>query len=111
MPEKASKIVLTIPPEYTEKVMEAINAVITPFYPGYDMCFSVTKTMGTWRSLKGSHPFNGKIGEVTHAEEDRIEFIVREDEIRPAIKAILSVHPYEEPAIDIIPCYGWKSFY
>ena len=39
----------------------------------------------------------------------RVEFAVREKDLRPAIKAVRRVHPYEEPAIDVIPMIGWKS--
>ena len=38
-----------------------------------------------------------------------MEFAVREKDLRPAIEAVRRVHPYEEPAIDVIPMIGWKS--
>ena len=109
MPEKASKIILLIPPEFTQRLMESVNEAITPFYPGYDMCFSVIRATGTWRPLEGSHPYDGEVGKISTAEEDRVEFIVREEEVPKALEAIIKVHPYEEPAIDVIPCYGWRS--
>ena len=103
-------MIVSAPPEYAEKIMDSVTASIKPFYDGYDRCFSVTDCKGTWRTLEGSKPFNGKTGEITVADEKRIEFIVREEDLKKAIAAIVSVHPYEEPAIDVIPCYGWKSF-
>ena len=105
---EAYKILVFIPEEFSDKLMERINEVIEPFHPGYDMCFSSVKVNSTWRPLEGSKPFIGTIGVIEHAEELRIEFIVREKELRDVIRTIREVHPYEEPAIDVIPCLDWK---
>lgn len=105
----AFKVVVYIPEEFSEDLMESINKIITPFYDGYDMCFSITKVTGTWRPLPGSDPYKGEVGKVEKAEELRIEFIVRKDEITSVLNIIRERHPYEEPAIDVIPCIGWKS--
>jgi len=103
------KIVVYIPEEYSEKMMEAVNSIIEPFYPGYDMCFSICRVTGTWRPLEGSHPFLGKIGTIERAEELRIEFIIRQEDAEKVLRTILDIHPYEEPAIDVIPCRGWRD--
>ncbi len=106
----AYKIVVYIPKEFSEELMLKINEVITPFYDGYDMCFSISKVTGTWRPQPGSEPFKGKIGKLEKADELRIEFIIRKDEVEKVLQTIDNVHPYEEPAIDVIPCIGWRSF-
>lgn len=82
---------------------------MTQVYPGYDMVFSLADVTGMWRPLDGSDPYNGKIGSLTTAEEIRVEFAVREGDLKRVIESIVSVHPYEEPAIDIIPMIAWKS--
>ena len=104
------KIVVFIPEEYSERMMTSVNSVIEPFYPGYDMCFSISKVIGTWRPLEGSDPFLGTQGKIERAEELRIEFIIRAEDLEKVLKTILDVHPYEEPAIDVIPCQGWRDF-
>ena len=109
MDADAFKIVVYIPEDHSQRMMESVNDVITPFYDGYDMCFSISKVTGSWRPLEGSHPFLGEIGEVETAEELRIEFIVRKDEVSQVLRVIRDIHPYEEPAIDVIPCIGWRS--
>jgi hypothetical protein len=90
-------------------MMDAVTAAITPFYPGYERCFGITKVTGTWRPLPGSHPYKGEIGKIESTAEIKLDFIVRGSELEQAIEAIVAVHPYEEPAIDIIPCIGWRS--
>lgn len=103
------KIAVNIPPEYAEDLMDSVTEAIKPMYPGYDRCFSYWMVKGTWRSLEGSHPYNGTVGKVTIADEMRIEFAVKSYDLEKAVKSILSIHPYEEPAIDVIPMTGWKD--
>lgn len=107
--KKAFKIVTTIPEEYSDRLMDAINEVLTPFYPGYDRTFCMTRVTGTWRPLEGSDPFIGTTGVIETADEIRIEFIVRKKDLRCVLNKISEMHPYEEPAIDVIPCLDWKS--
>lgn len=90
-------------------MMDAIDSVIEPFYPGYRRCFCITECKGTWVAQEGSDPYLGKIGEIEVAEEIKLEFMIREEFLRTVLKKISEVHPYEEPAIDVIPCYGWRS--
>lgn len=103
------KISVTIPEEYADRMMDSVNNVMGQVYPGYDRTFSIAKTKGTWRTLEGADPFNGEVGEITTAEELRIDFAVNENDLKNVINAIASIHPYEEPAIDVIPMIPWKS--
>ena len=109
MPEGFYKISVGIPPEFSERLKDAVTAAIEPVYPGYDRAFTEYRTAGTWRPLPGSHPYDGKIMEITTADEMRIEFAVKEKDLAHALEAIVSVHPYEEPAIDVLPMIGWKD--
>ncbi len=89
--------------------MDRVTDAISPLYPGYDRTFCYWSVTGTWRPLPGSDPYNGCENEITVAKEVRVEFAVRDDELQKAISAIISVHPYEEPAIDIVPMIAWRS--
>lgn len=109
MPEKFYKIAVNIPPEFSERLKDAVTCAIEPVYPGYDRTFTEFPVTGTWRSLPGSNPYDGEVGKISTVEETRLEFAVKEDELAHALEAIVSVHPYEEPAIDILPMIGWKD--
>jgi len=104
------KIGVCAPPEYLERLMDAINDLVEPLYPGYDRAFYYWPVKGTWRSLPGSNPFIGKIGEIEVADEVRLEFAIKEKDLTSVLRLIREVHPYEEPAIDVIPMYSWKEF-
>ncbi len=103
------KIAVNVPGEHLEALMDSVTGAIRPMYPGYDRTFNYWPVTGTWRSLPGSHPYDGSIGEVTVAGEVRLEFAVSEVDLGAAIAAILAVHPYEEPAIDVLPMVGWRD--
>lgn len=103
-------MIVRIPEDHSERLMDAIGDIVTPLYPGYDRCFSIVRSTGTWRSLEGSDPYDGEVGEITVAEELTIEFVCSDSEIRDVLRAIERIHPYEEPSVDVIPCIGWRSF-
>ena len=105
----AYKISVTIPPEHKDRLLDEINASMRQIYPGYDRVFSIARTEGTWRPLEGSDPFIGKAGEIAVEEELRIDFAVMAEDLKEVILAIRRAHPYEEPAIDIMPMLLWKD--
>jgi len=97
------KVTVNVPEEYAEELMDRLNDVIDPIYPGYDRTFTLYPVTGTWRPLEGSSPFKGTIGVIEKADEIRLEFVVKGKDVRSAVVMIKSVHPYEEPAIDVTP--------
>lgn len=103
------KVAVTTPESHLQSIMDALDGVVTPIYPGYDHVFSWWPVRGCWRTLEGSDPYNGRVGEITYADEFRLEFAVRKGELGDAVEAIRRAHPYEEPAIDVIPMVPWKS--
>lgn len=103
------KIAVNLPLEFLEEMMDAVTASIQPLYPGYDRCFCYWPVTGTWRPLEDSSPFNGTTDEICVAPEMRLEFAVAEEYLEEAVKAVRRVHPYEEPAIDVIPMIPWKD--
>ncbi|MCL2296275.1 MAG: hypothetical protein FWC29_04250 [Methanomassiliicoccaceae archaeon] len=109
MEPAAYKISVAIPADHKDRLLDEINDSMRQIYPGYDRVFSIAKTEGTWRPLEGSDPFIGRTGEITVEEELRIDFAVKAEDLRNVILAIRRVHPYEEPAIDILPMIMWKD--
>jgi hypothetical protein len=103
------KVRVHVPLGSEDAIMDAVDAVMEPVYPGYERVFSVCRATGTWRPVEGSHPFKGETGRIEVADESILEFAVRGRDVRAAVSAIAVAHPYEEPAIDIIPMIGWKE--
>ena len=59
--------------------------------------------IGRFRPLKGSKPFLGGEGVIEEVEEEKIEVVVREVDLKKVVAAVKKVHPYEEPAIHVLP--------
>ena len=104
------KIGVNVPEEFLEKLMDSINEVMDPVYPKYDRTFMYWPVKGTWRPLPGAEPYNGTVGKIEVADEIRLEFAVKKDDLKKVIGKIAEVHPYEEPAVDVIPMLPWKEF-
>jgi len=103
------KICVNVPEDFLEKLMDSLNSVMEPVYPGYERAFSYSRVTGTWRPLEGSSPYKGTTGKIEVSDEIRLEFVVKGKDLKNVVDTIVSVHPYEEPAIDITSVLGWKD--
>jgi len=113
--EKVFKFAVYVPTQYADKVSQSI------FKAGAGKIGKYTETsfningQGTFKPMKGTNPFIGKIGEKETVQETKIETLVAERDLDSVVKAMKSVHPYEEPAYDIYelktkPSYGIGIF-
>lgn len=64
---------------------------------------AMSPVTGYWRPLEGASPFHGTVGQLTEAEEIKVEFRCRADEREEVERVIRSVHPYETPVLFFIP--------
>ncbi|EJX03968.1 protein belonging to Uncharacterized protein family UPF0135, NIF3, partial [gut metagenome] len=97
------KLVTFIPTKQAEKVRKALFTAGCGNIGGYDSCSYSLKGEGTFRAGKNTHPFCGSIGEFHREEEVRIETILPSYKKEEVVRALLSAHPYEEPAFDLYP--------
>ncbi len=105
----AYRVSVNIPEGLEQGLMDSIDEILTPLYPGYGRCFNFWPVTGTWIPLPGSEPFIGSENVVEEVREIRVEFAVRAEELETVISRIVEVHPYEEPAIDVLPLIPWKG--
>jgi hypothetical protein len=98
-------IAVCVPIEYTETVRIAMcEAGAGTVDDGrYDRVAYVTRCVCKYRVLDKTRDNAGAAGEEREDEENRIEAICRRERIEAVIKAIVSAHPYETPAITIYP--------
>lgn len=97
------KLVTFVPTEQAERVRKALFAAGCGNMGGYDSCSYNLKGEGTFRAGENTHPFCGSIGELHREEEVRIETILPSYKKGEVVRALLSAHPYEEPAFDLYP--------
>ena len=90
--------------------MDAIDGAAQWVSPKYRRAFSITDVTGTWIPMPGSDPFIGEEGLVSYADEKKIECIIKAESLERVLKAIDLAHPYEEPAVDVLPCKYWRDY-
>jgi len=95
------KLVTFVPESHADIVRIAIGNAGGGILGNYDNCTFSTKGIGRFRGLKGANPAIGKVGILESVNEERIEVTVEEKKLNDIIKAIKSVHPYEEIPIDV----------
>lgn len=76
----------------------------------YDMCSYNMSGYGTFRACEGATPYCGEIGTTHKENEVRIEVILPIHLKNRVIDAMLNVHPYQEPAYDIIKLENVNSY-
>jgi len=96
------KLTLYIPESHVEAVKDALFNAGAGRAGVYDRCSWQVLGEGQFRPLAGSNPFLGVSGREEHVAEYRVEMIVPDDRVDDVKRALLSAHPYEEPAYDFV---------
>ena len=97
------KLEIYIPESHFLALQRALQSVDAGHIGNYDSCLSYSRVKGAWRPLRGAMPYNGTEGVVSEAEELKVEVNVSSDKLTSTLRAIRTVHPYEEPVINVIP--------
>jgi hypothetical protein len=97
------KLEIFVPQEYAMQIRDALAEIGVGRIGNYDHCVAIYPVQGYYRPLEGANPFEGKIGEISESLEYKIEVNCRRELVNEAIKVIKSIHPYEEPLINIFP--------
>ena len=96
------KLVTFVPAKMAGIVRQALFEAGCGCIGNYDACSYNVEGEGTFRAQEGTHPYCGKIGELHKEPETRIETILPAYLRSAVTKALLAVHPYEEPAYDFL---------
>ncbi|MDR1602588.1 MAG: Nif3-like dinuclear metal center hexameric protein [Tannerella sp.] len=97
------KLVVFVPEAHAEAVRNALFKAGAGHIGNYDSCSFNLAGEGTFRAGENARPFCGEIGNLHREKEIRIETILPVFRKNAVIRALLSVHPYEEPAFDLYP--------
>ena len=104
------KIITTIPPENIEETRNAICEAGAGIIGNYTHCSMATKCIGTFKPNDKANPYIGKNGKLEFVEEEKLEVVCNINKVKDVIFALRKAHPYEEPAIDIVPLLDEKTF-
>ncbi|HEX6246652.1 MAG TPA: Nif3-like dinuclear metal center hexameric protein [Nocardioidaceae bacterium] len=96
------KLVTFVPHENAEELRAAITEAGAGRIGDYDSCTFTAEGEGRFRPLDGATPTIGRVGEVEVVAESRVEAVFPRALRREVLAALRAVHPYEEPAFDVI---------
>jgi dinuclear metal center YbgI/SA1388 family protein len=96
------KIVVFAPVTAAEAVRAALAGAGAGSIGDYDAASFTSSGEGRFRPLEGASPAIGEIGRPEVVDEVRIESVFGRDRRAAVVAAVLSAHPYEEPAYDVV---------
>jgi dinuclear metal center YbgI/SA1388 family protein len=105
-PEKNSrslKLVLFVPAEYEQRMLEALSEAGAGEIMDYTCCSFRQAGKGTFKPGKTSRPFTGTAGQLSTVDEVRIETNIRAEKAAAIIEYVKKYHPYEQMAYDLYP--------
>lgn len=103
MNSEYAKLIVYVPEASAQAVREVLASQGCGKMGNYDSCSFSVKGVGRFRPLTGANPAVGSVGKVEEVAEERIETICEKSKLKQVIEAVKKIHPYEEPAIDILP--------
>ncbi len=101
--ENQYKLVVFVPENFLEKVSDALFAAGAGIIGDYTNCSYVSEGTGTFLGNEFTNPAVGKKLKLKKVKEARLEVIVNKWNLNNVLNALISTHPYEEPAFDIYP--------
>ena len=104
------KIFVTIPNENVEDVRNAVCQVGAGVIGNYTHCTYSVNGIGTFVPNEDANPHIGNKNKLEFVREEKLEFICEVNKVKDVIKSIRYSHPYEEPAIDIVPLIDETAF-
>ena len=104
------KIIVTIPLENVEEVRNAIGQIGAGVIGNYTHCSMSTKCVGTFKPTNEANPYIGEKNNLEFVDEEKLEVVCDVKKVKEVVSILRKVHPYEEPAIDIIPLIDESYF-
>ena len=97
------KFITTVPHSHATTVRNAIFNAGAGNIGEYDSCSYNLQGEGSFRAKQGANPHVGEIGEIHFEPEVRIETVIPVMRKNEVVRALIAVHPYEEPVYDLYP--------
>ena len=107
---KKVKIVVNIPKGHFKEVRQAVLEAGAGIIGNYTFCSTCEKCVGTFKPNENAKPYIGKKNKLEIVKGNKLEVVCDTSKLRQVIKVLHDTHPYEEPAIEIIPLLDEDDF-
>lgn len=104
-------LIVYVPVEHADRIRSVLAERGAGKIGPYDSCSFSVRGTGRFRPLEGSNPAIGESGRIECVDEERIEVLVPRDPaiLTPLLRALKEAHPYEEPAVHLLPMTDYHS--
>lgn len=100
---KRVKISVTVPDSDIATIRGVMCEAGAGVIGDYDFCSNSCKVIGTFRPNEKANPYIGEKDKLEYVDEEKLEVVCDVKKVKNVVSVLRKVHPYEEPAIDIIP--------
>ena len=107
---KRVKIHVFVPEEKVSELRDAVCNAGAGIIGNYNYCTTSSKVSGTFKPNDNANPYIGTKNTLEFVEEIDLGFVCDVKNVKNVLKVIRDIHPYEEPAIDIIPLLEENCF-
>ena len=107
---KRVKIFVTTPKENLTDIRDAVCKAGAGIIGKYTYCTFYSNGVGTFKPDSNANPYIGEINKLEFVDECKLEFVCEIEKVSEVLSALRKAHPYEEPAIDIIPLIEESNF-
>ncbi|MDO5088668.1 MAG: NUDIX domain-containing protein [Leptotrichiaceae bacterium] len=90
-----------VPENYVEKIVKNLQRYSLLTEGFYADVYSLTDTVGNWKTLEGGSPFEGEAGKKSIAHEKIMRFRVKREFEELAYYLVKEAHPYEVAVINV----------
>lgn len=97
------KLVTFVPEDAADPLRAALSDAGAGRIGDYTECSFSVKGEGTFRGGEGANPTIGERGRFERVPELRMEMVLPVERVSAVVEALRRVHPYEEPAFDLLP--------
>ena len=104
-----SKLVVYVPSEHIDSLDQAVFEEGAGSIGNYSECSFRTNGQGTFHPNDHANPVVGEKGNREYVQEIRVEYLVRNTDLRKVLNAMWEAHPYEQVAHEIIPIQNKNS--
>ena len=92
------------PETHLDSIKNAVFAVGAGSIGHYQHCAWQTLGEGQFMPLPGSNAFIGEVNKLEKVAEYKVEIICTKEQIKDAVAAMKTAHPYETPAYHVLQC-------
>lgn len=100
--EPRDKLTTYVPVASADAVRTALAEAGAGRIGDYEAASFSSPGQGRFRPLAGAAPVIGTVGSPEVVEEERVEAVLPRSRRAALVRALLAVHPYEEPAWDVV---------